>query len=253
MNSLRRMLDVLTLIKPGQSTIDIDHICQQLGYAPATAYRYVRELNQVGLLVRMPGGYALGPRIIELDHQIRENDPMLNHSRDLMAQLAAQTGLSVLLSELYDNTVVTTHQEFGSDAQQLKFGRGRRMPLFRSSTSRVVLAHLPPRRLRQLYEQHGEAAELRTTLGDWKEFSRSMLQIRKQGYCLSRGEVEPGRCGLSAPIFDDRLRVLGSISLVGSDQRFAAFNDSFLASLISEAAAEITRRMSLGLLPEAAG
>ncbi len=249
MNSLRRMLDVLTLIKPGQSTIDIDHICQQLGYAPATAYRYVRELSQVGLLVRMPGGYALGPRIIELDLQIRENDPMLNHSRDLMAQLAGQTGLSVLLSEWYDNTVITTHQEFGGDGQQLKFGRGRRMPLFRSSTSRVVLAHLPPRRLRQLYEQHMLEPAMRQPLDDWKAFSRAMLQIRKQGHCLSRGEVEPGRCGLSAPIFDDKQRVLGSISLVGNDQRFAAFNDTFLAALIGDAAREITRRMSQGIPP----
>ena len=86
-------------------------------------------------------------------------------------------------------------------------------------------------------------------LGDWKEFSRAMLQIRKQGHCLSRGEVEEGRCGLSAAIFDDKHRVLGSISLVGSDQRFAAFNDHFLAALIMSAAAEITRRMSQDIPP----
>ena len=74
MNSLRRMLAVLKLIQPYRPTVDIAQICLQLGYAPATAYRYVRELADVGLLVRLPGGYALGPRIIELDLLIRETD-----------------------------------------------------------------------------------------------------------------------------------------------------------------------------------
>ncbi|MBL8335952.1 MAG: IclR family transcriptional regulator [Rhodoferax sp.] len=246
------MLDVLTLIQPGRSTIDIEHICQRLGYAPATAYRYVRELNQVGLLVRMPGGYALGPRVIELDQQIRENDPMLHHSRDLMAQLCTHTGLSVLLSALYDNAMITTHEAYGSDGQQLKFGRGRRIPLFRSSTTRVVLAYLPPRRLRQLYEQHTSEPEILQLLGDWKTFSRAMLQVRRLGYCLSRGELEPGRCGLSAPIFDYQRRVLGSISLVGSEQAFAAFDPGHMNHLVVSAAAEITRRITQDIQPAAA-
>ena len=56
MNSLRRMLDVLSLIGPGRPPLDIDTLCAELGYAPASAYRYVRELNEVGLLVRLPGG-----------------------------------------------------------------------------------------------------------------------------------------------------------------------------------------------------
>jgi DNA-binding IclR family transcriptional regulator len=76
-----------------------------------------------------------------------------------------------------------------------------------------------------------------------------MLQIRKQGFCLSPGEVEPGRCGLSAPIFDDKHRVLGSITLVGSDQRFAAFDEAYLSGLICGAATEITRRMAQDAAP----
>ena len=205
MNSLRRMLAVLKLIQPDRPTVDIAQICLQLGYAPATAYRYVRELADVGLLVRLPGGYALGPRIIELDLLIRETDPLLHRSQDLVRQLAAQTGLNVLLSELYEDTVISIHQEFGLDAEVLNFGRGRPMPLFRSATSRVILAHLTPRRLRR---------------------------------------VDPGKTGLAAPIFDDKQRVLGSITLVGSSARYAAFDEPGLQALVRQAGQEITRRMA---------
>lgn len=243
MNSLRRMLAILRLISPERPTVDIAHICEQLDYAPATAYRYVRELTDVGLLVRLPGGYALGPRIIELDLLIRESDPLLHLSQDLVRQLAAQTGLSVLLSELYEDTVISIHQEFGLDTQALNFGRGRPMPLFRSATSRVILAHLEPRRLRRVFEQWAQAPDASEPVHDWKTFSRSMAAIRRQGWCLSRGELDQGKTGLAAPIFDDRRRVLGSVTLVGSNERFGAFQETFLQTLVCQTGQEITRRM----------
>jgi len=246
MSSLRRMLDVLTLITPEQPQIGVDQICRQLGYAPASAYRYVRELSEFGLLVRLPGGYALGPRVIQMDLQLRENDPVLGAARGLMEQLARDTGLNVLLSELYADTVINTHQEFGLDARELNFGRGRPMALFRSATSRIILAHLSPRQLRRVYDANAEHPDVQRLGGTWREFSRAMLELRKAGCCLSRGELDPDKVGLAAPIFDEKHRVLGSITLVGATARFDAFNESYLSGRIVGAAQEITRRIEGG-------
>lgn len=240
MNSLRRMLDVLSLIGPGQPTLDIETICERLGYAPASAYRYVRELNDVGMLVRLPGGYALGPRIIEMDLLMRENDPLLRSSRSRLEAMVQETGLHALLSELYEDTVINIHQMDGLDGQPPQFGRGRPMHLFLSATSRVILANLTPRQLRRVFDKHADNPDLLRLGADWKLFSKAMLQIRKQGYCLSRGELDPDKTGLAAPIFDDKKRVLGSITLVGSHERFAAFREDFLARKICQAALEIT-------------
>lgn len=245
MNSLRRMLDVLSLIRPGQPILDIDTLCRQLGYSPASAYRYVRELNEVGLLVRLPAGYALGPRIIEMDLLMRENDPLLRSSRSLLDAMTQETGLHGLLSELYENKVINIHQVDGLDGDPLNFGRGRPMDLFRSATSRVILANLSPRHLRRVYDQHADHPDLHRLGGDWKQFSKAMLQIRKQGYCLSHGELDADKTGLAAPLFDDKKRVLGSITLVGSHQRFAAYREDFLANKICAAAREITTRIGV--------
>lgn len=81
---MNRMLEVLALFKPNQPVIDIEVICSQLGYTPASAYRYVRELSKVGLLVRLPRGYAVGPRVIELDRHMTEFDPLLAASKDIV-------------------------------------------------------------------------------------------------------------------------------------------------------------------------
>lgn len=243
MNSLRRMLDVLDLFKPEQPVISIETICTQLDYTPASAYRYVRELSAVGLLVRLPRGYALGPRVIELDRQMTEYDPLMASSRALADDLVAQTRLDVLVSELYEDTVINIFQKPGSDAQPLNFGRGRPMALFRSATSRVILANLSPRQLRRLYDAHTETPDLQRLGPTWKDFSKALLQIRKQGYCISVGELDPDKTGIAAPIFDEKHRILGSITLVGSKERFEAFNQNFLLNLIVDAAQQITLRI----------
>lgn len=244
MNSLRRMLDVLSLFKPDQAVIDVELICSQLGYAPASAYRYVRELSDVGLLVRLPRGYALGPRVIELDRLMTEYHPLLSSSRDLTQHLVEQTGLSVLISELYGSTVISIHHEPGANVDPLNFGRGRPMDLFRSATSRVILAYLLPRQLRKIFDAHTDHPGVQRIGGDRKVFSKTMLQIRKQGFCISVGELDPEKTGLAAPIFDEKQRILGSITLVGPSERFAAFNQEFLANLVMGAAASITAHIS---------
>lgn len=237
------MLDVLSLFRPEQPVIDIEIICSQLGYTSASAYRYVRELSDAGLIVRLPRGYALGPRVIELDRHMTEHHPILVAGTDLAADLVAQTGLEVLISELYGSTVIAIHEERGADSQTVVFGRGRPMDLFRSATARVILAYLLPRQLRRLYDARAQSAAGPPIADTWKAFSREMLQIRKDGYCVSEGELESGMTGIAAPIFDEKQRILSSLTLVGSTQRYRAFDKAFLSSLVTQAAQKITARI----------
>lgn len=245
MNSLRRMLDVLDLFRPDQPVIDIDTICTELGYTPASAYRYLRELGDVGLLVKLPRGYALGPKVIALDRQMTDYDPVLVRSRDLVNKLVAETGLDALISELYGNTVINVLLKRGSDSGEPQGGgRGRPIDLFRSATSRVVLAYLLPRQIRRIYDAHAGQPEMQHLGLDWKAFSKGLLAIRKQGFCISEGELYPDRSGVAAPVFDEKRRVLGSITLVGRSERFRAFQTSYLCKLVTGAAAELTERIA---------
>ncbi len=244
MNSLRRMLDVLGLFSAEHPVLDVDAICTLLGYPPASAYRYIRELSDFGLLVRLPRGYALGPRIIELDRVMVEHDPLLVASRDLVDRLVEETGLTVLISELYDDKVINIFQRSSDPRQLLKFGRGRPMALFRSATSRVILAYLLPRQLRRVFDEHAHDSDLLHVGQTWKEFSRAMLEIRKQGWCRSSGEVNLNMTGIAAPIFDEKNRILGSITLMGSTERYDAFNPDFVQKRVTDAARTVTQRIA---------
>jgi DNA-binding IclR family transcriptional regulator len=245
MNSLRRLLMVFDLFRPEQPIIDVDIICRELGYTPATAYRYLRELGDAGLLKRLPRGYALGPRIFTLEHLMTNYDPLLACSRDLVEKLVADTGLDALVSEWHGDSVVNVLIQRGSDAGPAGGGRGRPIDLFHSATSRVVLAYLLPRQIRRVYDAHANPSQLQSLGLEWKPFIKSLLAIRKQGYCISESELYPGRSGVAAPIFDEKRRVLGSMTLVGLSERFGAFQQRYLCDLVTGAASQLTARLAL--------
>lgn len=238
------MLSVLDLFRPDQPVIDVETICKELGYTSASAYRYLRELGDAGLLVKLPSGYALGPKVMTLEHQMSTFDPVLVCGRDLVDQLVVETGLDALISEWYGDAVVNVLIKRGSDAGPDGGGRGRRIDLFHSATSRVVMAYLLPRQIRRVFDANAGKPEFKSMNLEWKSFSKELSVIRKLGYCISESELHPGRMGVAAPIFDEKRRVLGSLTLVGRHERFRAFQEQYLCKLVINAAANLTERIS---------
>jgi DNA-binding IclR family transcriptional regulator len=71
------------------------------------------------------------------------------------------------------------------------------MPLSRGAPSRTILAQLPPRRLATLMP----TIEAENPGGfDSEAFRHQLREIRKQGYCITRGEVDKGVVGIAVPL-----------------------------------------------------
>ena len=77
-SSLSRMLSVLDLFSDQRLQWSAEDISEALQVSLPTGYRYVRMLTESGLLQHSADSqYTLGPRIIVLDHYIRQADPVL--------------------------------------------------------------------------------------------------------------------------------------------------------------------------------
>ncbi|MBL0422911.1 IclR family transcriptional regulator [Ramlibacter sp. AW1] len=243
-SGLTKAVSVLDAFSDGSPVLSAEQICARGGYATATGYRYIRDMCEAGLLVRLPQGYAPGPRIIEWDYMIRANDPLLRNSHDLVSRLVADTGLELLLSQLYGDRIVNVYYEHSASNEPLELGRGRVMPLFRGSTSRVILAEMPQRQLRRLYEAHKDDADLQAIGDSWKSFSRALDEVREQGHVVSTGQLHPDKTGISAPVFGVQNHILGSLTLIGSTSRFGALREDYVVACVKDAAQEITRRIA---------
>jgi DNA-binding IclR family transcriptional regulator len=243
-----RLLAVLALFTAEETRWSVETAAARLGVSTTTTYRYFKKLTKAGLISPVAGaGYTLGPAIIQMDRLIQSGDPMLSGARAVMIDLVRQAaeGSTVLLCRLFHDRVMCVHQIMGRGPQEpVSYERGRLMPLYRGATSKIILAHLPPRTLKALFAH--DAAEITAAgLGaGWDEFRRGLAAIRRAGVSISHGEIDVGRIGVAAPIFDKDRAVLGSLSLALPAQHVDDAQVERLAPLTVAGAREIERTMN---------
>lgn len=238
------MLSVLDLFSRDHTTMTAEQIADALSLTRTTCYRYTRELTQAGLLVSHAGQFRLGPRIIELDYRMLGSDPLINVGGPVISALADAMGATGLLTASYSDHVVNVFAHTGSPRPlPLSFGRGTTMPMFRSSTSKVLLAMMSRGRLRRVWERHEHDPDCRAIGADWKDFWRKLQEIRQAGYVASYGELNVELAGISAPVSFNDGEVAGCMSLIFLREVFDRFDVQLLGARLCVAAADVSRSL----------
>jgi DNA-binding IclR family transcriptional regulator len=217
MTTTAKVLQVLQLFKEGRKQVRAVDVIERLGVSSATAYRYIADLEEAGLIERASiNEYVLGPTIVELDRQIRENDPLLAAAGEIMKSLSDRTGGIALLSRLHSKKVVCVHQVRGRFSPvHVSYERGRAMPLYRGATSKIILAHLEADTLRGLIKD--DSAELRRAglPGTFDALSEMLAKLRTDKVCATAGEVDREAMGWACALHQGK-HLLGSLSVVMS-------------------------------------
>jgi DNA-binding IclR family transcriptional regulator len=243
-SSLARMLSVLDLFTEQRLHWSAEDISETLGVSLPTSYRYLKTLSDAGLLRRGPDAqFTLGPRIVVLDHFIRQADPVLQCGIPFMKELVAQTGFDCVVSSLHGDQLLDTHREYGTAPADLSYGRGRPRPLFQGGAPKVILAGLPTPQLHKLFDAHQSEVAAAGLPTDWPAFRRFYSQIRKDGFYFSNGELEAQLAAVAVPLQQADGTVIGALSLVTTVQRMAVIDQSKLTPLIQRAAREISARL----------
>ncbi|MPZ39430.1 MAG: helix-turn-helix domain-containing protein [Rhizobiales bacterium] len=246
-NSLERMVALLDLFEESPSGWTFERIHSRLGYTRSTLYRYLKVLSDAELLSSLPeAGYTLGPRIVELDYEIRAHDPIIRASRPLMRELVQEVPGIALLCRSYRSKVLCVHQERSTTEIESTYERGRTMPLLRGAASRIILANMPSRTIATLFGRQPRefaGAGLGDTLAAVQE---SLKRIRKAGWDQTTGEVTKGITGIAAPIFGDRDKVLGSLSISFATRSMNAKRIGAIAERVVSCAGIVTQTIARG-------
>jgi DNA-binding IclR family transcriptional regulator len=244
MSSIAKLLSILELFSESRPLLSAEQIAAQLDCSIPTAYRYVRELVESGMLLRFAGGdYGLGPRIITLDYHLRVSDPLLKAGQPVMREMADRSGFDVVMSRWYGNELVDTHRETHDATLDLRYGRGRPRPLFLGAAPKAILSTFPKAKLAALFNEY--AAEISSSgLGDsLEDFRSNLLKIRRAGYYLSNGELDEGVSAIASPLFtDDSGEAVGALALVVPSHRLELLNFDRLVDTVKEAAARTSSR-----------
>ncbi|MDR6858783.1 IclR family transcriptional regulator C-terminal domain-containing protein [Variovorax guangxiensis] len=244
-NSLVKLLDVLDLFTPAAPVWSSEELIRSQGLSRSTGYRYIKALSDAGLLAAVANGhYILGPRIIQLDHQIRQCDPLYISADGMLEPLVEATGCSAQVCALYSSTVLCVREELTSDSPANILSRGQQRPLFLGAASKCILAYLRPHQLRSIYGKYAKTIATAGLGADWAAFRATLARIRSNGYTTTVGEINPGVFGLSAPVFNRSGHILGSLGITASAARIKRSDIEGFAKQVVDAAATLTERVS---------
>jgi DNA-binding IclR family transcriptional regulator len=114
--------------------------------------------------------------------------------------------------------------------------------LFLGAAPKAILSRFSPARLRKLFDRSTEEIAAAGLPAEWSAFRRYFAQVRKAGYYLSSGELEPQLAALAAPMLSGNGDILGAISVVTSVDRMAMIDLDKLATRVMRAADDIAAR-----------
>lgn len=243
-SSLSRMLAVLDLFDEQHTEISAEQVRDRLDVSLPTSYRYLKTLSQAGLLRHTSeASYTLGPRIVVLDHLMRQADPILKCCTPHLKDLTEQTGLDAVISGWHGGLVLDTHREYAATPANLSYGRGRPRPLFLGAAPKVILAGMSTSVLRRIMEQHLDEVAAAGLPTAWPAFRSHFSRIRKAGFYHSKGELEPQLDALAVPLLNAQGVTLAALSVVGHSPRMQVIDPIKLTQLLQRTARTIGERL----------
>lgn len=224
-----RLLQILRLFAAERASWTAAEVAARFGVSLSTAYRDIALLVESGFLDPVDGSkaYVLGPAIVEFDRVIRRSDPLVNAANGPMQRLAARTPVAavVLLCRRHRDAVMCVHEaRAGAPISDVSYERGRPMPLLRGASSKIILAQMPPRQLRALFERLRRQGQGPRDDAGWTRLQEELKSIRKAGVCVLTGEVDKGVTGVAVPLVSAAGNPIASLG-------FACFGELDAATL----------------------
>lgn len=238
--SSRKVLSLLLTFTEERHTQTVQELAEQVDVPASTAYRYVGQLRELGLLEESEaGGYRVTMRALGLARAARAASAGLTTlARPAVVDLARRTGETALLVKRLGQAAVAVEKEESARRVRMRYDLGTLMSLHRGSAARVLLASMSERE-RAKYFQTVWNLEENPQLPTEQE----LATIAEQGWAESFGQIEEGIWGTAAAVREGS-DVVAALSVAGPLFRLDEHRRLEIKTAVQEAAAELSSRLS---------
>lgn len=210
---LHRAVQILELFELGRATLTLSDIARHTGVPTPSAYRILKVLTEVGMLERDESKrYRVGVKLWELGTRSSRLLQLRETAMPFMEDLQAGVGQHTQLAVLVDGEVLIV-ERLASHNDVPNISRvGGRLPLHASSPGLLLLAHAHEDE-RTAYLTAPLERFTSETIVDLDALNVQLALVKKQGYAIAEGTINPAGSGIAVPIRDARRNVVASLSI----------------------------------------
>lgn len=212
LNSLARGLSVLRTFSRAKPGMTLSELAAATDLNPAVVRRCLNTLQHLGYVTKKDKLFLLRPEVFSLGSAYIESmnleevvTPSLQKVRDKTGNstaLAVMSGLDILFM-VYVSTKLLT---------RIVAGVGTRFPAYATSAGRVLLAYMDKEKLNDYMHKVDLDPLTEFTITSKRQLRKLLLQIKKQGYASTQGELDFGVVSVAVPLFSDEGNVIASLS-----------------------------------------
>jgi IclR family transcriptional regulator, acetate operon repressor len=204
---------ILQCFTPEQPALSVIDIQKRVGLSRPTLYRLLQTLSQRDLIDAEgePQRFRLSHGVMKLSHVWLKGLDVVVLARSIVERLRDLTGETAALFKLEADLGICVLECESRHVLSTSRGVGDSLSIIQGSTGKAMLAFM---------EAERQAELLRPLPGLQRARLEEGLKFaRRHGYATSRSEIFVGAVAVSAPYFDHRGAVIGSVGLYGPGAR----------------------------------
>ncbi|NLF26972.1 MAG: IclR family transcriptional regulator [Clostridiales bacterium] len=246
--SLRRAFGILEALSAHPRGVALTDLAAEVKLSKSTVHRFLVSLGEIGYIAKeeSTGRYRLTLRMFEVGSKavhalgiLEIARPYLEHIAEATAEtvhLVAQDGSKVVYLYKYNPASTTVH---------MASGIGNCSPMYCTGVGKAILASLPEKEIREVWETSNVRRFTENTITDFDGMMEELEKTRRRGYAVDSEEHERGVFCIAAPILDYSGRPRYAISISAPSVRVSDRHQQEFVRLVQHAASEISALLGM--------
>lgn len=243
--SVERVLEILSLFSYSRPLIGITEIAKALKISKGTAHNLAHTLEKSGYIDQDPNTrkFRLGVMSLVTGAVASGTLEINQKSAGPANHLADHTQLLCRIGIWSKGKAIVTLN--AAPQTRIPFSPlfGPLIPPYCTGLGKVLLAFIDPEERRQYLDQARLLPYTQWTITDRSQLEKELESVRSNGYAITRQEITPGRAGIAAPIFGSSGSLAGAIILSGDISKVLDERMSSLISDLTKTASQISISM----------
>lgn len=222
-----KVLSILTLFTMDNRSMTVGEISTELGIPASSVYRHIRVLKENGYLIEDNyGNYKLGYKFLELANIVRADISLTSIAKPYMDELTIRFRETTILNVISGiNAVCLTTSVIDNAAIKVSSAEGKVMPLFGGASAKALLAYQDDSVIDKMFDNNLVQGITENTITDKEKLVEDLLQVKKEGYATSVGELDEGVKAYGFPIKNSKDEVIASLTIAGPEFRMKHRNE----------------------------
>ena len=188
--AIDRVIDIFEAFQNSQQPLSLTELAEAVEVPKSTCHAIVSTLTARGYLYTLSRPRALYPtrRMYDVMQDISSNDPFIKRATPVLERLRDASRETVILGKRQGDSVIYLQVIEGLNSIRYSAKPGDFKPLHSSSIGKALLGSLKEKELRTWLKERTLKAVTAATKVEHEALVQDVLDSRKQGYFVTRGE-----------------------------------------------------------------